>query len=196
VTSRSQALLFARNFLRYPKVLGSVVPSSRFLVEQLLKHVDWQAARLIVEYGPGVGTFTGEILRRMRPDARLIAIELNDEFVDFLGENYPDPRLRVVRGSALEVDDHLRQHHNGDGSHASNGKADAIVSGIPFSTIALDLRERILAKTHQALGPGGCFLAYQFSRAVLPHLRDQFGSIQEEFVPLNILPARVYCCRK
>ena len=73
MTSRSQALLFARNFLRYPKVLGSVVPSSRFLVDQLLKHVDWDAARLIVEYGPGVGTFTGEILRRMRPDAQLIA---------------------------------------------------------------------------------------------------------------------------
>lgn len=188
MTSRNQALLFARNFLRYPKVLGSVVPSSRFLVDQLLKHVDWDAARVIVEYGPGVGTFTGEILRRMRPDARLIAIELNDEFVRFLGANYPDPRLEVVRGSALEVDAHVRDLA---GTHA-----DAIVSGIPFSTIAHEIRERILAKTHQVLGPRGCFLAYQFSRAVLPHLRDTFREIEEEFVPLNILPARVYCCRK
>ena len=109
MTSRNQALLFARNFLRYPKVLGSVMPSSRFLVDNLLKHVDWSAARLIVEYGPGVGTFTGEILRRMRPDAQLIAIELNDQFVEFLDANYPDPRLHVVRGSALEVDTFLRE---------------------------------------------------------------------------------------
>ena len=188
MTSRNQALLFARNFLRYPKVLGSVIPSSRFLVDQLLRHVDWSAARLIVEYGPGVGTVTGEILRRMRPDALLIAIELNDEFVDFLAANYPDPRLRVVRGSALEVDTFLRE--------LERAHADAIVSGIPFSTISLDLRQSILSKSYQALGPGGRLLVYQFSRAVLPHLRENFRQISEEFVPFNILPARVYCCTK
>jgi phospholipid N-methyltransferase len=188
VTSRNQALLFARNFLRYPKVLGSMVPSSRFLVDQLLKHVDWSAARLIVEYGPGVGTFTGEILRRMRPDAQLVAIELNDQFVEFLGSNYPDPRLRVVRGSALEVDTFLAE--------LERTEADAIVTGIPFSTISLDLRDRILSKTYDVLGPGGRFLVYQFSRAVVPHLRENFDDVEEEFVPFNILPARVYCCTK
>jgi phospholipid N-methyltransferase len=188
VTSRNQALLFARNFLRYPKVLGSMVPSSRFLVDQLLGHVDWGAARVIVEYGPGVGTFTGEILRRMRPDAQLIAIELNHQFVEFLGATYADPRLHVVRGSALEVDTFLRER--------SHQEADAIVSGIPFSTIGLDLRARILSKTRDALGPHGRFLVYQFSRAVLPHLRDSFRQVEEGFVPLNILPARIYCCRK
>jgi phospholipid N-methyltransferase len=188
VTSRNQALLFARNFLRYPKVLGSVVPSSRFLVDRLLRHVDWTSARLIVEYGPGVGTFTGEILRRMRPDALLVAIELNDQFVEVLAANFPDPRLRVVRGSALEVDTFLRELERCD--------ADAIVSGIPFSTISLDLRDRILSKTYDALGPGGRFLVYQFSRAVVPHLRENFEDVAEEFVPFNILPARVYCCTK
>ncbi len=145
MTSRNQALLFARNFLRYPKVLGSVIPSSRFLVDNLLKHVDWAAARLIVEYGPGVGTFTGEILRRMRPDAQLIAIELNDQFVEFLGANYSDPRLRVVRGSALEVDTFLRELERAD--------ADAIVSGIPFSTISLELRGQILQQVVRRAGP-------------------------------------------
>jgi phospholipid N-methyltransferase len=200
VTSRNQALLFARNFLRYPKLLGSVVPSSRFLVGQLLKHVDWDEARLIVEYGPGVGTFTGEILRRMRPDAQLIAIELNDQFVEFLSANYRDPRLHVVRGSALEVEAFVRElagtRTDAGGATVQNGHADAIVSGIPFSTIDLDLRERILAQTHQVLDPRGCFLAYQFSRALLPHLRDRFRDIEEEFVALNILPAHVWCCRK
>jgi phospholipid N-methyltransferase len=188
VTSRSQALLFARNFLRYPKVLGSAVPSSRFLVDQLLRHVDWSAAQLIVEYGPGVGTFTGAMLRRMRPDARLIAIELNDQFVEFLGANYSDPRLRVVRGSALDIDSILREHGRAD--------ADAIVSGIPFSTISIDLRGEILRRTHAALGPGGKFLVYQFSRAVEPHLRQSFRKVEEEFVPFNILPARVFSCTK
>jgi phospholipid N-methyltransferase len=165
-----------------------VVPSSRFLVDQLLRHIDWRSARVIVEYGPGVGTFTREILRRMRPDARLVAIELNDEFVEHLGAHYRDPRLRVLRGSALEVDVFLRD--------LAHGEADAIVSGIPFSTFPISLRERILGKSFEVLRPGGRLLVYQFSRAVLPHLRETFSDIREEFVPLNILPARIYCCTK
>lgn len=164
------------------------MPSSRFLVDQLLRHIDWRTARLIVEYGPGVGTFTGEILRRMHPDAQLIAIELNGDFVDYLGANYPDPRLHVFRGSALEVDVFLRELARAD--------VDAIVSGIPFSTIGTELRRRILSKTSSVLGPGGHFLVYQFSRALLPHLRANFPHVHEEFVPLNILPARIYRCHK
>src|SRR5271155_4548200 len=67
-------LLFARNFFRHPRMLGSIVPSSRFLIKHLLEPIDWAEARVIVEYGPGVGVITTEILRRMRPDASLIAI--------------------------------------------------------------------------------------------------------------------------
>ena len=65
----SEALLFASNFLRHPNMLGSIIPSSRFLVDLVLEPIDWGRARVIVEYGPGIGTFTGEILRRMRSDA-------------------------------------------------------------------------------------------------------------------------------
>mgnify|MGYP003293768208 CR=1 FL=1 len=49
-------------------MLGSLIPSSRFLVNHVLAEVDWQRARVFLEYGPGVGTFTGEILRRLKPD--------------------------------------------------------------------------------------------------------------------------------
>jgi len=95
-----ETLLFARNFLRHPNMLGSIIPSSRFLVEQVLGPVDWGRARVIVEYGPGVGTFTCEILRRMRSDAQLVAIETNRDFVRFLRRTLPDSRLHVVHDSA------------------------------------------------------------------------------------------------
>src|SRR4029077_11664514 len=57
-TRIGDGLLFARNFFRPPRMLGSIIPSSRFLIRQLLQPVDWQAARVIVEYGPGVGNIT------------------------------------------------------------------------------------------------------------------------------------------
>ena len=82
--------LFARNFFKYPSMLGSIVPSSRFLVKDLMSEIDWDRARVLVEFGPGVGTITREVLKRMRPDAVLVVIELNEEFVQYLGVSTMD----------------------------------------------------------------------------------------------------------
>ena len=66
-------VLFFKGFLKHPAMVGSVIPSSRALIDKMLAPVDWEAARLIVEYGPGVGTYTVPILDRLGPDATLIA---------------------------------------------------------------------------------------------------------------------------
>jgi phospholipid N-methyltransferase len=186
-TRTGDLLLFARNFFRHPRMLGSIIPSSRFLIRQLLQPVDWAAARVIVEYGPGVGSITAEILQRMRPDALLIAIETNSDFVKFLRRAFPDRRLRVMEGSAESVDEILRQH--------GHEHVDYIISGIPFSTIPADLRERILLKTFGALAPGGSFLVYQFSTRVLPDLQRIFHYVKRRFEPLNVLPAHLFFCQ-
>ena len=94
---KGDAFLFFRNFFRHPRMLGSIIPSSRFLIKQLLQPIDWDKARVIVEYGPGVGGITAEILRRMRPDAKLVAIEMNGDFVSFLGRTLVDERFHVVQ---------------------------------------------------------------------------------------------------
>jgi len=51
-----------------------------------------------------------------------------------------------------------------------------------------------MGETRNALNPGGAVLVYQFTRAVLPHLRVHFNQIQQDFEPLNILPARLFYC--
>jgi len=181
------ALLFARNFFRHPRMLGSIVPSSRFLINQLLEPIDWAQARLIVEYGPGVGSITEEILRRMRPDASLIAIETNPEFVRFLRSYTEDERLHVVEASAERVVEILRQH--------GHEKADYIISGIPFSTISAPVRERILRKTRSVLEPRGSFLVYQFSTWILEDLQRIFCYVRRQFEPLNVLPAYLFFCQ-
>ena len=181
------ALLFARNFFRHPRMLGSIVPSSRFLIKQLLEQMNFSRARVIVEYGPGVGGITAEILRRMRPDAMLIAIEMNPDFVSYLRSSIPDRRLQVVEGSAVAVDEILRRF--------GHTQADYIISGIPFSTIPAPLRERILRKTCAMLEPGGAFLVYQFSTRVLRDLKRIFGYVGRRFEPLNVLPAHLFICQ-
>jgi phospholipid N-methyltransferase len=166
--------------------LGSLVPSSRYLVNNLLSRIDWNRARVIVEYGPGIGNMTQEILKRMHPDATLVAIEMNPEFVRFIQREVSDRRLQVVCGSASEVLEIL--------TRLKLDRADYVISGIPYTTIPASVRRQILTDTHKLLHPEGGFLVYQFTRTVLPYLEPVFGKVQQDFEPRNILPARLFYC--
>lgn len=181
---RDQLLLFARNFFKHPLMLGSLIPSSRYLIAHLLRQMDWPRTRVVVEYGPGVGTITSEVLRRMPADGTLVAIEMNEEFVEYLREALPDPRLHVVHGSAEDVAAVL--------ARLGCGPADYVISGIPFSTMPEDVRERILHATRSALRPDGAMLVYQFSGKVWPHLQRVFDDVHRDFEPRNVLPAWVF----
>jgi phospholipid N-methyltransferase len=185
--SRSdQLLLFARNFFKHPRMLGSVIPSSRYLINQVLGKIDWKRARVIVEYGPGVGTITSEILRRLGPGGKLIVVETNAEFVHFLRSSLRDQRLHVVHGSAAEVGRYLAE--------AGVERADYIISGIPFSTMPQEVREDILRSTRTSLQPDGAFLVYQFSPKVQPYLESEFSEVERAFELRNILPAQLFFC--
>jgi phospholipid N-methyltransferase len=182
----AEILLFASNFLRHPHMLGSIVPSSRFLVNQVLEPVDWQRARVIVEYGPGVGTITGEILRRMHRDAHLVAIETNRAFVRFLGTTLQHPRLHIEHDSAAEVQSVLQR--------LGLSRASYIISGIPLGSMPEPVRADIVAKSRDALEPGGRFLVYQFTSRVLPQLERTFRHIRHSFERRNFPPAQLFVC--
>ncbi|WP_129139425.1 class I SAM-dependent methyltransferase [Modicisalibacter coralii] len=181
-----QMALFARNFFKHPKMLGSIIPSSPFLVRRMLTHIDWQHTRVLVEYGPGVGTFTREILRQMPADAVLIVIETNADFVDYIQRVYPDPRMQVVHGSAADIEQILAEREL--------GQVDYVIAGIPFSTLPGPVGESILNATRQVISPAGTFLLYQFSPKLLPTLRRTFSKVTREFEPINFLPAHFYRC--
>lgn len=186
-SSRSEeTLLFAKNFLQHPKMLGSLIPSSRFLIDRLMSKIDWKRARTIVEYGPGVGTITAHILERMSPDARLVVFEMNERFVRYLVRVFPDSRLHVVHGSAENVQKEL--------DRLKLDGADYVISGIPFNHMRFEIREKITRQTREALNPGGEVLIYQFTRTVLPHLRTHFDKVHQEFELRNFLPARLFYC--
>ena len=186
VKQSSSMFLFARNFFKYPSMLGSVLPSSPFLVNHLMNQIDWDRARVLVEYGPGVGTITREMLKRMRPDATLVVIELNDDFVEYLGDSIRDPRLRVVHGTAAHVRRILLERNL--------APADYIISGLPYSLMSEPLRQEIVAESRHALKAQGSLLVFQYTRTVLPNLKSSFSSVKLNFQLLNILPALIFHC--
>lgn len=184
----SQWNLFFRQFVKHPGMIGSIIPSSSSLVNHILDMVDWSSCRLFVEYGPGVGTFTRAILDRMHPDATLLAIDLNLDFVAYLESRIDDPRLKVVHGSCADVRRFIKE--------AGARQADYILSGIPFSTLPQGVGEAICAETHSALRPDGAFLVYQYSRFVRRLLDPAFGAVEESVTWRNIPPCRVFRATK
>jgi phospholipid N-methyltransferase len=184
---RAPLALFARNFLRHPRMLGSIIPSSRFLIRRLLREADWSKVRTVVEYGPGVGTITRAVLDRLGPNASFVVIETNPDFVEYLRRSMPDARLHVVQGSAADVERILAE--------LGLGEADVAISGIPMSTLPPGVREQVLAATRRVLRDGGQFLVYQFSPTVGVHLERVFTHVRRSFEPLNVLPASLYFCR-
>src|SRR5262249_21363662 len=117
-----ERLAFFQGFLRKPGQVGSIIPSSRFLERRIVRAAGIARARLVVELGPGTGGTTRALLRQMRSDARLVAIEINTDFVSVLRRS-PDPRLLVENGSAADLPAILAKHQL--------GAPDVILSGIP-----------------------------------------------------------------
>ena len=185
-TRAASLALFTRNFLKSPAMLGAVVPSSPFLVKDMMSPVDWTRARVLVEYGPGVGTFTKEILKRMRPDAALIAIELNTDFVEYLRDHIRDPRFHVVQGSAARVRSILAE--------LNLSSADYIISGLPYRNMSDSLRREILDESRLALNAEGSMLLFQYTRALQPYLESSFSTVPRNFQLFNILPALIFHC--
>ena len=118
---------FLRGFLKHPVMVGSIIPSSKILIDKMLGRVDWENTRLFVEYGPGVGTFTRPILERLAPDATLLTIDTNADFTRYLKEAIDDERLVAVNGSAADVEKILSDRGFPD--------ADYVLSCLPFSSV-------------------------------------------------------------
>ena len=116
--------VFLRGAIQHPQMVGAVFPSSKATIDNMLKRVDWASCKLVVEYGPGVGTFCPHILKRLPKDAQLIAIDTNSRFVEHLNKTIKDPRFRAVLGSATDVEKIV--------AGADHQLADIVISGLPI----------------------------------------------------------------
>jgi phospholipid N-methyltransferase len=186
--SSSPKWQFLRGFLKNPVMVGSVIPSSRVLIDKMLGPVDWATTKLFVEYGPGVGTFTRPLLDRLAPDATLVTIDTNAEFTRYLNSSIDDPRLVAITGSAADVEKILLDR--------GLGSADYVLSGLPFSTLPAGVGEDIAEATANVIRPGGAFLVYQFSPKVLDFIKPHFAPIKRGFEWINVPPATLFWAYK
>lgn len=179
---------FLRGFIKNPVMVGSIIPSSRVLIDRMLDPVDWENTKLFVEYGPGVGTFTKPVLQRLKADATLVTIDTNPDFTIYLREMIDDARLVTVTGSAADVEKILADRNLGE--------ADYVLSGLPFSTLPPGVGDAIAEATAKVIRKGGAFLVYQFSPKVLDFIKPHFAPIKRGFEWLNVPPATLFWAYK
>ena len=176
--------------LRKDRQIASVTPTSARCVQRICRPIDFENAKVIVEYGPATGVFTKYLLSKMNPDARLIALDTNEGFLEILGSQIGDPRLDAVHANAADV---LKVAEDRGVS-----TVDYFISGIPFRFIPSDTRIGIVRDTNTLLSKSGRFLVYQFFpqprrsdsiRGLLAELMDLRRAHLEFF---NVPPLWVY----
>ncbi|MDD2566126.1 MAG: rRNA adenine N-6-methyltransferase family protein [Candidatus Gracilibacteria bacterium] len=175
---------FIKEFIKNPRTIGSVIPSSSRLIHSMLKHIDFSRDITIVEFGPGIGNFTKEILKKVSKDSHVYLFEIKDNFVEHL-QKISDPRLTVIHDGAENIEKHL-----------GGKKADYIISGLPFGSLPKELTNKILKETHRNLKHNGIFLQFQY---FLQNKKDIFTIFKNHSItwqPVNFPPAFIYKCKK
>jgi len=188
----SKALLpgvkFIAQYVIAPRTVGAILPSSGRLAEKIADKIHFESASCIVEYGPGTGAFTAEILARRKPGTQLVLIELNKKFHSMLVERFGnEPDVHIVHGSADQIDRILQE--------LAIARVDHIISGLPFTSLQRDLTKAILTLTAELLGAQGTFVLFQYSRRRRSLLSETFRHLAVDRVLANIPPAYVFVCR-
>ncbi|SMO72344.1 class I SAM-dependent methyltransferase [Melghirimyces algeriensis] len=181
----SEQKLFLSKFLQSPQNIGSVIPSSRFLVRAMLKPVAWEHVRSLVELGAGTGVLTRHFSQRIHPDCLVSVFEQDDELRKALQREFPQYHHYAQAES-------LRTVLQSQGVHS----VDCILSSLPFAVFSARKRNHILKQVHQTLKKEGMFLTYQYSLQLKKELKQWFHVQKITFVPLNIPCAFVYLCKK
>ncbi|WP_339167208.1 methyltransferase domain-containing protein [Paenibacillus sp. FSL R5-0341] len=181
----SEPLLFLQGFLKNPKRVGSVLPSSKSLAKKIVQSVRWDEIRTIAELGPGTGAITRLIRAQLPKSATVFLFERDPKMRSNLKKTYPE---FMFHSNASYLLKRINQEH----VH----QLDNIICGLPFFNFSREMRHNILSQIHTALRPGGTLVLYQYSLHMKKRLAELFEIEKIQFEPFSFPPVFVYICRK
>ena len=177
--------LFLQKFLAKGRVISSAVPSSRAMVEGVLRNVDFSRPATIVELGAGIGPLTAQVLERINSHHRFVAVENDEDFCDVLRRRFPDANI-------LQADvARMREPLAGLGI----GKVDYVLSGLPTPSLPMRSMVRLFDWLREALAPDGLFLQITVAPLIYRKFYERlFRSVEYRMVWWNLPPGGVYRC--
>ncbi|REG92751.1 class I SAM-dependent methyltransferase [Algoriphagus antarcticus] len=163
---------------------GAVTFSSKTLVKKMLTHVDFKGAKLIIELGGGDGSITKGIVDNLDPDSELLVFEISKSFCKSMEKLFPQDNVRIINDSAENI-----------GKYLQGKKADYVLSSLPFSFIAPEVRDQILCQSKTALTQSGFFIQICYSYLLKNLFKKHFEGVNTSFTLKNLPPAFVMVCR-
>ncbi len=179
---------FIREFFDKKGMVGSVTPSSRFLTQMMLRQIEFEDSKLIVELGPGTGVITDEIIKKLKSNTQLLVIELNETFYKDLKARISDPRVTIQKGCATDLPLFMNA--------LDIEKADYIISSLPLAVLPKILRKRIVLDINTHLNSKGRYIQFQYTLQSLKLFKKVFKKVSIKHCLLNVPPAFVYSCQR
>ncbi len=175
--------LFFRQWLRSPKSMGSMIPSSRALGRAMARAVRWQPGQTVVELGGGTGAISKGLMEAGLPKEALLVIELDGELYRFLREELRG--VAVVQGDATRLDEILDRQ--------GVREVGTVISGLPMVGMPLDFKRTIVEQSFRATGEDGVLVQYTY--APFPSIPPRPFGLRAElaaYVLRNVPPAAVW----
>ena len=171
----------------------------------MVRPLDLADAKVVVEFGPGTGVMTRELLAGAPADARVLAFEINPRFVDYLRAEIDDPRLEVIGAGAETAAVELQRR-----GHA---RVDAVLSSLGFGMMPESVSREILGELMPFLDKRSTFTQFQYLQGLRwlenngngrgkveffnlrAFLGEYFPTVRTSIVWRNLPPAKVFSCR-
>ena len=183
VSQTKETELFFRQWLRSPKSMGAVIPSSRVLARAVTEAVRWAPGEHVIELGAGTGAISQGLIDAGIPPDALMMIELDRQLFDYLRTRFP--AVRVVNGDATRLVDIVRQ--------LGITRVSTIISGLPMVTMPLAFQRAIIEQSFEVLGTDGYLLQYSYSPvSPIPARKLGVEAKLVKFVVRNVPPATVW----
>ena len=186
--------LFAREFLRDPLHVASLIPSSGPLCRQAAAPLPETGDPVVLDLGAGTGQVTDVIQDRLQGRGRHIAVEFNPRMAAMLAER--QPKVEVICDDAHAVVDRLLEE---------GLRVDLTVSGLPWLVTAPPGGPSIFGGLARLAAPGGAvtqlahswFRFFPTAKKVQRNLEATFEEVVvSRTVWANFPPAVVYVARR
>jgi len=178
--------IWYKNLLENPTEIAALFPCSTETGKLMTAHLEGMDEGYILELGSGMGAITECILQRQVPEDKLILIEKNKNFANYLSHKYRN--ANVFAEDAANAKTLLEAQGICEVRH--------IVCSLPFVIMQQEQQLSILDVIFKLLHPQGCvsivtyFIRCPISKKVL----DQYNKSSKlfGFTMKNIPPAYVY----
>ncbi len=179
--------LFAKEAIASIKNIGAIAPSSKYLANNILRHIDFEENQVVLEFGPGNGVITKQILQQLPSSSRLISLEINAPFLSHCEDKFDHyNNFEIYNHCAIDFDSLLKS--------LSINKIDHLISSLPLSILSKKDLDVLFEKIPNYLVANGSFVQYQYSLNKYRFLKNIFDNVKLDFTLGNLPPAFIYKC--